>query len=97
MTIQIRITAAPPSNVAPDEIREAWVGIEMPAIRDEPDGGGGAGWVGDSNVGGYLVKGVDAMQALVNAGKTEAFDFWNDLPPIEQLCFGADFCEAVSE
>ncbi len=40
MVVRIRIVTAPPSNVAPDEVREAWVGVEMNAM---PDGGNASG------------------------------------------------------
>ena len=95
MTVRIRITNAPPSNVAPDDVREAWVGVEMPAIADQPDGGGGAGWVGEDNIGGYLVSGDVAFSALAEAGKQTAVDFWYSQPYIAQLRFGADYCEVV--
>jgi len=93
MEVRIRITTPPPSNFAPDNIREAWVGLEMEAVTDDSDGSDN--WVGSGNVGGYCVRGSHAMQALLGAGKHEAHNFWSDLPPIEQLRFGAEFCEVV--
>jgi len=31
MHVRIKITASPPSNVAPEDVRKAWIGLEMPA------------------------------------------------------------------
>lgn len=39
MVVRIRITAAPPSNVAPDEVCEALVGVEMTAMPDDGNDG----------------------------------------------------------
>jgi len=94
MNVRIRITSAPPSRIAPDEIREAWVGVEMPAV---PDGETVGTWIGNANAGGYIVIGVDAVEALSSAGKHEAAAFWgNPLPP-SALRFGAEYCEVVNK
>jgi hypothetical protein len=93
MPVRIKITAAPPSNVAPDEVREAWVGVEMTAMPD--DGNDGDAWVGEGNIGGYRVKGAAAMYAIEEAGKDEALAFWKNLPHINELRFDADCCEVV--
>lgn len=93
MVVRIRIVTAPPSNVAPDEVREAWVGVEMNAM---PDGGNASGqWVGDGNIGGYLVNGAAAFHALAEAGKDDAVAFWESLPTIRQLRFDTNCCEVV--
>ena len=97
MTVRIRITTAPPSNVAPDEIREAWVGIEMPAEPDQGDLEPGFSWSGGKNAGGYTVTGIDAVKALLDAGKVEACQFWSSPHPPSSLRFGADHCEIVIE
>lgn len=90
--MRIRIIKTPPGR-ADQHIRDAWVGIEMPA---KPDKRGVEGWDGDDNAGGYIVSGVDAVEALNAAGKTEAAVFWsNPMPPVS-LRFGADYCEVVS-
>lgn len=93
MVVRIRITTAPPSNVAPDEVREAWVGVEMNAMPDVEDADDA--WVGENNIGGYLVHGAAAFHALAESGKDEAVAFWESLPHINQLRFAADCCEVV--
>ncbi|MAZ67204.1 hypothetical protein CL652_00310 [bacterium] len=92
MPIRIRVTKTPP-GFADEHIRKAWVGVEMPA---EPDDGDSEGWSGNENAGGYNVSGVDAVEALLDAGKTEAAQFWSSPVPPPSLRFGADYCEVVS-
>lgn len=92
MVVRIRITTAPPSNVAPDEVREAWVGTVMTAMPFAKIDGD---WVGETNVGGYIVNGAAAFVALAKAGRDEAVAFWESLPYISQLRFAADCCEVV--
>lgn len=92
MPVRIKITAAPPSNIAPDEVREAWVGTEMTAMPFAKNDGE---WAGEENLGGYIVNGAAAFNALVEAGKDDAVAFWKSLPYISQLRFAADCCEVV--
>ena len=89
----IRITKTPPGS-ADEHIREAWVGVEMHA---EPDKGDLKGWSGNENVGGYNVSGIDAVNALLATGKTEAAQFWNNPVPPHSLRFGAEYCEVISQ
>ena len=89
----IRIIKAPPSTIAPDDIREAWVGVEMPA---EPDNHMPELWSGPVNAGGYIVTGDDAVKALLTSGKNEAASFWSAPIPPSKLRFAADCCEVVS-
>jgi hypothetical protein len=91
--MRIRITKTPP-GFADEHIRDAWVGVEMPA---EPDKGDLQGWSGNENVGGYNVSGVDAVEALLDAGKTEAAQFWSNPVPPPSLRFGTDYCEVVNQ
>lgn len=57
--MRIRITKTPP-GFADEDIRKAWVGVEM---RAEPDKGDTC-WSGDENAGGFVVVGIDAVKAL---------------------------------
>jgi len=66
----------------------------MPA---KPDKGDLEGWSGNENAGGYNVSGVDAVEALLDAGKTEAAQFWSSPVPPPSLRFGTDYCEVVSQ
>lgn len=93
MSVRIRIIKTPP-GFASERIRNAWVGLEMPA---EPDKGELKGWSGNENAGGYVVSGVDAVNALLAANKTEAARFWSSPVPSNGLRFGADYCEVISE
>jgi|GEM_PF-1545500 len=93
MLIRIKITKVP-LGFAPDHIREAWVGLEMPAKQDD----GEMEWDGGENAGGYVVDGVDAVNALVEAGQREAAEFWgHPIPQFSKLCFGADYCEVIEQ
>ena len=54
-------------------------------------------WVGTENVGGHIVNIKDAIEALRQAGKTEAADFWEEMKHQtgEQLRFGSEFCAVI--
>ena len=91
MTVLIRIIAPPPSGFVPADVREAWVGVEMPA---EPDNGEGE-WSSDLNAGGYVVKGEDAVKALLDAGKDHAAACWSTPCTPRLLLFVASSCEEV--
>jgi hypothetical protein len=94
MEVRIRITAPPPSNVAPDNIREAWVGVEMKTVSGEEID---SSWSGNANADGYVVSGIVAVQGLIDAGKTEAARYWS-CPKIPSfLRFGQEFCEVIEE
>jgi hypothetical protein len=92
MNIRIRIVKAPPSTIASDSIREAWVGVEMPAMSDKDES---ESWSSAENVGGYVVTGNDAVEALLASGKDEAASFWSTPIPPSKLRFAVDCCEVV--
>lgn len=98
--MKIRITRTP-SGQAPLEIREQWVGVELPSIgRSQSQSCGVLGGEGHAeNQGGYEVPLVDALQALHDAGRAEAVTWWSAWAQFMTfraiLVFGADFCEEI--
>lgn len=92
-TFLIRIIAVPPSSTASDAIREQWVGVVMPAELDTDD----VDWGDDQNSGGYVVSGINAVDALLAAGRLPAAQFWGSPVPPPLFRFGSAFCEVVEE
>jgi hypothetical protein len=92
LSMNIRIVKVPP-GFAPLHIREQWIGVQMP-FKNEMDDGGGAVRIGIENAGGYQVLATSAIQALKDAGKDEAVDFWSPVLT-GTLVFRADCCEVV--
>ncbi|MBP9836977.1 MAG: hypothetical protein KBC78_04060 [Candidatus Pacebacteria bacterium] len=93
--MKIRIISTPPGSVAPEEIRKQWVGVEIPVAEGgEPEG---ALWVGQQNVGGYVVSITDAIDALRTAGKERAAQFWEEIQASigDKLRFKKECCEIV--
>jgi len=94
MHVRIKITAAPPSNVAPEDVRKAWIGLEMPATVASVDD---VGWDSGPNAGGYIVQGVDALNALLDGDRVPAAHYWSNPMLPKAFRFGKEFCEVVSE
>lgn len=91
--IRIRITVIPPGTVSPLMVRQAWVGLELPAVQNfEEDE-----WTGNENAVSYDVSKVDAIEALLGARCKDTADFWLSLPLIKSFTFGARDCELVNE
>jgi len=90
---KIIVTTAPP-GFAPENIREQWVGVELP-VEDEL--GNGSGFrTGAENSDGYRVNSFDALKALKAAEKNEAFEFWElRLSPKAMLVFKKEFCDEL--
>lgn len=91
MSVRIRINKTPLGFVD-ESLREKWVGVEMTA---EPDSGEDGGWSSDENAGGYVVRGVDAVEALRDAGEEGAAMFWGSPVPPLKFRFSADCCEVI--
>jgi hypothetical protein len=95
--MKIKIVATPP-GFAPEDIRKRWVGIVMPTLGKECSREANAGHrLGRQNLGGYKVRGSDAMQCLKTHDPI-AYEYW------EQFCledtvliFKADVCEEVTD
>lgn len=90
---KVKITEIPP-GFAPEHIREQWLGIELQTQNEKDDGSGLR--TGMENAGGYKVKPEDALTALKDAGKDEAYDFWKPrLAGTSNLVFKTECCEEV--
>lgn len=93
--MKIRIVKTPPGSVAPEEIRKQWVGVEIPVAEGVEDGD--SLWVGKQNVGGYIVNINEAIEALQEAGKVDAAEFWEGIRNClgDKLRFKKEYCEIV--
>lgn len=72
---KIKIIEVPPGFV-PEHIRKQWIGVEIPLTENPIPEGQETFQVGNQNSGGYQVKGVDAVKALLDSDKQEAANFW---------------------
>jgi len=91
---KIKIIAIPP-GFAPQEIREQWVGIEIPLSKNPIPHGEESFRSGSENGDGYQVLATEAIVALRNAGKNDAANFWKNLAG-GTLVFKKDLCELVN-
>ncbi len=90
---KIKIIAVPP-GFAPEEIRKQWLDIEIPLAQNPIPEGKEVARIGNDNTGGYQVKGVDAVQALKDAGKDEAANFWKTFSS-GNFTFKKEVCEII--
>lgn len=94
---QIKIVAVPPGQ-APDNVREAWVGLVLPVAEADGDGVQLGALGGEAqNLGGYPVYGMDALKVLARANR-KAFEWWLVNVPMaayNDLVFARDCCEEV--
>lgn len=88
---KIKIIAVP-LGFAPEHIRQAWVGVEIPLPEEELSQG-----IAIGNEGVYVVSGNDAITALRNAGKHKAADFWEHHVLPAAQCFSKQVCELIEE
>ena len=93
--LKIRITKTPP-GFADEAIRAQWVGVEIPLVSEDE----AAKVESEMNpkspsAGGYIVRGVDAIQSLKDAGKEKAAAFWANPTPPFHLRFAKDYCEVI--
>jgi hypothetical protein len=101
----IRITALPPGE-APEAVRRAWVGLELPVIVGQTQAAKGItlGVLSRRSVDappGYAVEGRRALAALESASP-EAAAWWREnapdvLAPGYQLIFPAEVCERLDD
>jgi len=92
--MRIRVIKTPCGN-APKSIRQQWVGIEMDV---DPDGDDDSlGWDTNDQKGGYIINIDEALEALRNASKDEAVEFWEQMraDTVHHLRFGTEFCVVV--
>jgi len=92
---------ARPSGQAPEWVRDAWIGIQLEAKRDNPEGtiylGVLGGKASQDNIGGYRVNGGKAMKVLTDKNP-KAAQWWNDNASfvfLGDLVFGAKFCKVI--
>lgn len=80
----IRIISTP-VGFAEDEIRQKWIDVVIPLVPDDEALLAliGFSWLADENVGGYIVRGDDAIQALFAANEESAALYWSSpvFPP----------------
>ena len=107
MKTRIRITSTP-SGQAPLEIREKWIGVEIPLISPidpvvghKPTKGVQRGVLGGEpdkkNLGGYEVSGAIAIDCLREIAP-DAASWWEEYVPSvlhADLVFGRDCCELL--
>jgi len=99
---KIKIVDVPPGQ-APDWVRKAWVGLEMPLSNVQPDHIGILIGVvdkkpEDANAGGYVVSGRVAIETLERKN-TEAANWWRENAPWilgNQLVFDKKVCQIVA-
>jgi hypothetical protein len=77
---KVKITSVPPGG-APLEIKQAWVGLELPLEEIREPGvmrSVSGGKPDPKSFGGFPVRTTDAIQALRDAGKKKAADWWQN-------------------
>ena len=90
----IRITSTPPSSLAPESICEKWVGVAIPlATEEEIAQQCQRRKVAKEGITGYVVRGVDAIDALRVAGNHNAAAYWSSPTPPEYLEFPRECCQ----
>jgi hypothetical protein len=102
ITCRVRIVAVPPGE-APEAVRRAWVGLELPARSAASDGPqpvfGVLSQKAAGQVRGYAVGGAAAVRLLAEADPNAA-DWWRQNAPHVltreyQLVFPEEVCERV--
>jgi len=93
----IKIIATPPGQ-APKWVRDGWIGVEIPILK-QPTGGIQMGVCGGKaeNAGGHQVATHEAVEAL-RKKSPEAADWWKknfSLASISSLVFSKDVCQVV--
>ena len=92
----IRIKEIPP-GFAPAEIREEWIGVEIPlATEEELKANPPISRFGNANGDGYQVLTEKAIYALRHSGHPRAADFWEYFPGSgHYLVFAKNICELI--
>lgn len=91
----VRVTSRPP-GLAPDHIRDGWVGVLLPRVVGETADAVLAQLSPNSPAaGGYVVRGADAVAALAAYFREDAVAYWSPIP----LCFvfPRDNCDEVPQ
>ena len=93
--------ASTPSGQAPEWVRQAWVGLELPIVETSAGGmitGALGGSPDSSNADGYHVD-IPTALAILGQHNPQAAKWWEE-SSILQLCgehfiFGKRFCELI--
>lgn len=98
----------PPAGQAPEWVRQAWVGLELP-VSDAPgqqshepryqQRGVLGSMASPDNIGGYNVRTEKALEIL-RKENAQAAEWWDDhINPqaMPWLVFGKKFCELINE
>lgn len=95
---KIKIIAVPP-GFAPLGIRERWLDIEIPLATEEEIQSFGETYRFGSSADGYTVTTDAALKALEDAGKIEAYNFWNGIRKSTgvMLVFKKECCELLEQ
>ncbi len=92
--MKIKIISTP-AGIAPDWVREAWVGLEL-SLGNDP-GNVSLTISSPENEGGYPVRTEDALRVLKEKNATAA-RWWETSPwaHSQYLVFGKQFCELIN-
>ena len=100
---KIRIISIP-SGEAPEWVRKAWRGLEIPIVKENPEGAWSTGVLTGKiyTIGGYWVQG-DTVLKLLKEKNPKAFQWWLELyskqkdgfSPMRLFLFDKDCCEVV--
>lgn len=101
MKKRIKIIACPPGQ-APEEVRQAWIGLEMPLSLNQPPRGAVFRGVLNGapercNVGGFAVDGRIAIEMLQQKNPTAAEWWKKNAPQVFKtpLVFSKSACQLV--
>jgi len=98
MTRKVKIIKMP-AGFAPEHIRQEWVGVEILLMnQSEADSlQDSVGWDSNEQHGGHIVRTLDAIEALKNAGKSDAANYWLGVEELlgTELRFGSEYCKIV--
>ena len=93
----VRVTSRPP-GLAPDHIRDGWVGVLLPRVVGETADAVLAQLSPNSPAaGGYVVRGADAVAALAAYFREEAATYWTTTAVPPYLVFPRDNCDEVPQ
>jgi len=94
---KVLIIATPPGE-APDWVRQAWIGLELPFVNPTPDGYVGGVLSGQpTGRNGFHVETETALEIL-EASNAEAADWWKTNAPIafmDALIFDSSVCKVL--
>lgn len=93
--VLIRIIATPPGSLAPEHIRDQWVGLILRTVPATESLELEKSFRASESSGGYIVVGNDALDELRKARRTEAAEFWAKRTPDDFFRFKRECCEEI--